>query len=174
MTTCDASISVIVAPARSAMKRTVSDPTALSPVGTTAHDGSDFQAGFVVGSPKASSAIGRWVDAMIAFWLGERSAENTSGTFGDDGEFGCRLRPVSGWILKRHQCGEQDTVSRILLDIQQDFAFIRSKSRHIHESHHVLGPGPSVRDDRSTVGMADEEHRTGDLVEIAGDVRGVD
>ena len=60
MTTCEASISVIVAPVRSVMKRRASVPTALSPVGITAQVGSTFQAGFVVGSANASSAIGRW------------------------------------------------------------------------------------------------------------------
>ena len=45
MITWEPSISVIVAPARSAIERTTSVPAALSAVATTAHDGRCFHAG---------------------------------------------------------------------------------------------------------------------------------
>jgi hypothetical protein len=45
MGTCEASTSVIVAPARSAMERTTLAPAALSLIGTTAQEGSFLQAG---------------------------------------------------------------------------------------------------------------------------------
>jgi hypothetical protein len=50
MATCEASTSVILAPARSAMERTTSAPAALSPVATTAQAGKFFQAGSPFGS----------------------------------------------------------------------------------------------------------------------------
>jgi hypothetical protein len=65
MGTCEApSTSVIVAPARSAIERTTSEPAALSPVGTTAQDGRFLQAGTPLGSENPNSAKGRWVAAV--------------------------------------------------------------------------------------------------------------
>src|SRR3982751_4893144 len=49
MTMCDDSASVMVAPARCAMRRTTSLPAALSPVATTAQEGRLFQAGVPLG-----------------------------------------------------------------------------------------------------------------------------
>src|SRR5262245_23357742 len=80
MITWEPSTSTIVASARSAQKRTTSVPRVLSPVATTAHVGSDFQAGAVVGSANVTSEIGRWVAAIRAVWLWGRSAANTSWT----------------------------------------------------------------------------------------------
>src|SRR5262245_64402848 len=74
ITTCDASTSVIFAPARFAIDITASAPTALSPVATTAQDGYFFQAGGPVGSPKPDAATGRWVALMIFASLSETSA----------------------------------------------------------------------------------------------------
>ena len=53
MITCEPSSSTMSAPARSAIERMTSAPAALSPVATTAQDGSVFQAGGPVASLKA-------------------------------------------------------------------------------------------------------------------------
>jgi hypothetical protein len=81
ITTCEASTSVIVAPARSAIERITSVPAALSAVATTAQDGVDFQAGGPAGCEKAPSAAGRCVAAMTALCSGGRSAANASWNF---------------------------------------------------------------------------------------------
>src|SRR4029077_9876856 len=60
MITCEPSTLVIWALARWAMERTTSAPAALSPVATTAREGSFFHAGGPVGSSKAPAATGRW------------------------------------------------------------------------------------------------------------------
>ena len=59
MITWEPSTSLIVAPARSAMERTTSEPAALSPVGTAAQAGKVFQAGSPDGSENTNSATGR-------------------------------------------------------------------------------------------------------------------
>ena len=59
MMTCDPSASVIVAPARSAMRRSTSVPAALSPVGTTAQDGKLLHAGDPVRWLNPSAETGR-------------------------------------------------------------------------------------------------------------------
>jgi hypothetical protein len=59
MITCEPSTSVKVAPARWAWARTTSVPAALSPVATTAQDGSFFHAGAPDLSEKPSSDTGR-------------------------------------------------------------------------------------------------------------------
>src|SRR3712207_6505076 len=78
MITCEPSTSVLVAPARSAMERTTSEPAALSPVGTTAQDGRFFQAGAPDGVENANSATGRWVAAITAVCPAGRSAAKAS------------------------------------------------------------------------------------------------
>src|SRR5262249_2527625 len=82
MITCEPSISVMSALARSAIERTRSAPAALSPVATTAHVGSFFQAGGPFFSENAASAIGRCVAPIIANWSSGRSEANASRTFG--------------------------------------------------------------------------------------------
>jgi hypothetical protein len=64
MMTCEPSISVIFAPARTAIERVMSAPAALSRVATTAHEGLSFHAGGPDCSVKASSATGRCVAAI--------------------------------------------------------------------------------------------------------------
>ena len=64
MITCDPWTSVVVAPARRAMRRTTSLPAASSPVGTTAQDGRLFHAGTPVGSLEARAETGRCVTAI--------------------------------------------------------------------------------------------------------------
>lgn len=78
MTTWEASTSVIVAPARSAIRRTTSLPAALSPVATTAQDGSVFQAGAPLGSTNPNAETGRWVAAMTAASSAGTSAAKAS------------------------------------------------------------------------------------------------
>ncbi len=58
MITCEPSSSVVRAPARCAMDRTMSAPAALSPVPTTAQDGRLFQAGGPSTSVKAGRSDG--------------------------------------------------------------------------------------------------------------------
>ena len=60
MMTCEPSISVILAPARCAIDRTMSLPAALSAVPTAGQDGRSFQAGCLVSSANALAAMGRW------------------------------------------------------------------------------------------------------------------
>jgi hypothetical protein len=60
ITTCEASMLVIVAFARSAIIVTWSAPIALSAVATAAHDGRSFQAGWPLFSANAAAATGRW------------------------------------------------------------------------------------------------------------------
>src|SRR5580765_3633020 len=60
------------------MDRMTSAPAALSPVATTAQDGSLRQAGVPDFSSNAAAATGRWPAARTADWLGGRSAEKTS------------------------------------------------------------------------------------------------
>ncbi len=74
MITCEPSTSVIVEPARSAIERMTSAPAALSPVATTVHEGSLFQAGAPVVSEKPNSARGRW-EALNA---GDLAAEDAA------------------------------------------------------------------------------------------------
>ena len=62
--TCDAATSVIVAPARSAMKRWVAGGITRSSVPMTAQLGMRFHPADVVGPTFAPSAIGRWLAAM--------------------------------------------------------------------------------------------------------------
>src|SRR3712207_4811112 len=81
MITWEPSASVIVAPARSAIERTASVPTTLSPVGTTAQDGRFFQAGTPVGSENGNPERGRWVAAIRAVCSTLRSAAKTSWNF---------------------------------------------------------------------------------------------
>src|SRR5215208_1652574 len=81
MITWEPSASVIVARARLAIERMTSAPAALSPVGTTAQAGNDFQAGAPDGSENANSAAGRCVAAMAAVCSGGRSAANASWNF---------------------------------------------------------------------------------------------
>src|SRR6266536_1960311 len=78
MITCEPSTSTMSAPARWAMERTTSLPAALSPVATTAQDGSVFQAGGPDASVKAEAATGRWVAAITAVCSAGRSAANAS------------------------------------------------------------------------------------------------
>src|ERR687887_1867180 len=78
MITWEPSTSVIVAPARSAMKRMTSLLAALSPVATTAQAGKVFQAGVPDGSENASSATGRCVAAITAACSAGRSAAKAS------------------------------------------------------------------------------------------------
>src|SRR5258707_3932983 len=78
MITCEPSTSTMSAPARWAMDRTMSAPAALSPVATTAQDGSFFQAGGPQTSVNAAAATGRWVAAISAAVSGGRSAAKTS------------------------------------------------------------------------------------------------
>jgi hypothetical protein len=59
MITCEPSTSMMSAPARWASARTRSAPAALSPVATTAQDGSFFQAGGPDASLNAATAIVR-------------------------------------------------------------------------------------------------------------------
>src|SRR5215207_10385790 len=63
---CEAATSVMVAPARSAMKRSPDGPMMKSLGEMTAHAGSDFQAGSWVGSPNETPARGRCETARIA------------------------------------------------------------------------------------------------------------
>src|SRR6476646_1404356 len=78
MITCEPSTSTMSAPARRAIDRTRSAPAALSPVATTAQDGSFLQAGGPQTSVNAAAATGRWVAAISAVVSGGRSAAKTS------------------------------------------------------------------------------------------------
>src|SRR4029077_30669 len=62
---CEASTSIVCAPARWAMCRSASGGMALSEVATTAHEGSDFQAAASARSSKIA-AKGRWLTARIS------------------------------------------------------------------------------------------------------------
>jgi len=81
MMTFEPSVSMVVAPACSAVERITSVPAALSRDATTAQDGEDFHAGGPDDSVNADSAIGRWVAAMIAVCSGGRSAATASWNF---------------------------------------------------------------------------------------------
>ena len=75
-------------------------PAALSPVATTAQDGSDFQAGGPHGSENASSATGRWVAAIrAACSAGQVGGERVVELRGIDRELdgGLRAVPVGYW-----------------------------------------------------------------------------
>src|SRR4029453_6887116 len=78
MITCEPSTSVISAPARCAIDRTMSVPIVLSEVATTAPHGDVSHAGGRDGSEKASSEMGRWVAAITAVCARGRSAANAS------------------------------------------------------------------------------------------------
>ena len=78
MITCEPAISVISAPARSAIERTTSVPAALSPVATTAQLGNVFQAGRPFGSENASCATVRWVAPTTAANSAGKSAAKAS------------------------------------------------------------------------------------------------
>jgi hypothetical protein len=78
MITCEPSTSMMSAPARWASARTRSAPAALSPVATTAQDGSFFQAAGPDTSLNAAAAIGRWVAAISAIWWSGRSPAKAS------------------------------------------------------------------------------------------------
>src|ERR1700761_3645291 len=80
MITCEDSTSTMSAPARRAIERTRSAPAALSPVATTAQDGSFLQAGGPEASLNAAAATGRWVAAISAVVSGGRSAAKASGS----------------------------------------------------------------------------------------------
>ena len=82
MITCEPSTSMMSAPARWASARTRSAPAALSPVATTAQDGSFFQAGGPDASLNAAAAIGRWVAAISAICWSGRSPAKASLVFG--------------------------------------------------------------------------------------------
>ena len=71
--TCDAATSVIVAPARSAIRRWVSGGITRSWVPTTAQLGSVFQAPTPEGVVLALNVIGRWLAAIRARSCSERS-----------------------------------------------------------------------------------------------------
>src|ERR1700750_1983066 len=79
MITCEPSTSTMSAPARRAIDRPSSPPAALSPVATTAQDGSFLQAGGPEASLNAAAATGRWVAAISAVVSGGRSAAKDSG-----------------------------------------------------------------------------------------------
>src|SRR4029450_5754225 len=81
MITCEPSISVIVAPARSAIERTRSAPAGLSAGGATVHEGRLFQAGGPDRSENPTSETGRWVAAINAACSCGRSAGDTSWNF---------------------------------------------------------------------------------------------
>src|SRR3954462_14081571 len=70
--------SSIVAPARSAIKRSASGVIALSWRPMSAHDGTVFQAAAVVGSAPLAAAAGRCAAHMIAAVFAERSAQKAS------------------------------------------------------------------------------------------------
>src|SRR5438045_9542300 len=78
MITCEPSTSTMSASARWAMDRTMSAPAALSPVATTAQDGSFFQTGGPQTSVNAAAATGGWVAAISAVVSGGRSVATTS------------------------------------------------------------------------------------------------
>ena len=77
MMTCDPSISVIDAPARSAMDRTTSAPAAVSPVATTLDDGRFFHPGTPEGSERelGNGTLGRSHHGRLRRW---RWAANAS------------------------------------------------------------------------------------------------
>ena len=74
---CDASTSIVCAPARLAMWRSASGGIALSAVATTAQDGSVFHAAACARSSKIA-ANGRWLTARTRVTSSERSAANAS------------------------------------------------------------------------------------------------
>jgi hypothetical protein len=77
-TTCEAFlISIVVAPIRSAMIRSLPVPMALSRSATRYHDGMPAQAGGPDGSPSVASEAGRCDAAMTAVRFRGRSAANT-------------------------------------------------------------------------------------------------
>ena len=74
---CEASTSIVSAPARSAINRSASGGIALSAVATMAHEGSDFPTAASARSSKIA-ANGRWLTARTSMASVGRSAANAS------------------------------------------------------------------------------------------------
>ena len=60
------------------------------------------------------------------------------------------------------------------LDLAQTLAFVRGEGGDEDEADDVRGIGRGVRDHRTSVRVADREDRARDLLEIAGEVGGVE
>src|ERR1700749_2881927 len=80
MITGEPSTSTMSAPARRAIERTRSAPAALSPVATTAQDGSFLHAGGPEASLNAAAATGRWGAAISAVGSGGSAAAHGAGS----------------------------------------------------------------------------------------------
>ena len=174
MATCEASTSTMTAPARSAMKRSPLGPIVTSLGEIRAQEGSVFQPTGPDGSPKPAAEPGRCETAMIAACSAGRSAQKTSWNFGRvDVELDPWLLAFAGWILGGPQGRSELAVRGLLGEGLQGFAFVGDEGADVDQTDDVLGLRRGVGDDHAAVGVPDQQHRTRDLVDDAGDVGGI-
>ncbi len=175
--TCEASISVILAPACSAIARRETGSMILSCRPMMAHDGMSFQAGGPDGSASPANDAGRcvaWITAASSgetSWaklsvtvLGRRYVSTTSG--GAPG-IGTSLNVAVGLVTagpRADACaGERD--GRL--------ALVRDERVDVDQALDVLGAGGGVRDDEAAVRMGHEQDGPVDRVEVVPHDRGV-
>jgi hypothetical protein len=117
---------------------------------TTAQDGSRFQAGVPEGSVKAASAIGRWVAASTAACCSE-----------------LRRGPpaLPSRVPARDLRGAEQTVPRADGDRTQHLALVGGECGDEDEATDVAGHGGGVGDDRTAVGVTDQQNGAVDLVQ---------
>lgn len=156
------------------MSRSASGWIAWSAVATIAHDGSDRHAGVPVTTEvKASTATGRWVSAITrarstgtsaqnASWNDECSMSNSVPDLPSPVGYGERALRRRKWDVG---------VARV--DVCELFVSIGGEGGDEHESDDVARVSARLRDQRSGIGVSDEDRRAAELVDEAGEVGGV-
>ena len=173
--TCDASTSVIVAPARSAMLRWVAGGMTRSSVPMTAQLGIDFHAAVSVGSDVGSEG-----DRPLAggdqptVGLGEVLCEGVvdGGRLEErlDVAFGCA--GVAGEVEHGGGIGHVERGARSAEDVEDALADVGDEGVDVDERPDVAAAGPGVGDHDTAVRVADEDHGpAGALGEERRDIR---
>ena len=173
MITCEPSISVILAPARTAIERTTSAPAARSPVATTAHGRTVFPRRWPgrLGEREFGDRPLRCSDPCNLLVV-EIACEGVADLRWVDGEFR-RRSAVRRRVLPRDKRGVQDAVFRVRFGCAERLALFGGERRYVDEADDVLCFGRSVRDHGPAVGVAHGHNLSFDLGEDCRDVRRV-
>ena len=155
-----------------AMWRSASGGIALSAVATTDHDGSDFQAAASARSSKIA-ANGTLADRQDPDdVLRQIGRERLPVELRRDRQLDGGLA-VGERVVARPHRPDQRRLSELAEDLAERLTLVERERRDVDEADRVGRARAGDGDHRAAVGVADQQHRPVDLVDVARDVLGV-